>query len=156
MSWVGADALAGGHLVRWSLFCWVGLVLYGLLSVADLKLTTALLRAGGGAYESNPVAAACLERHGWRGLAYYKGAGVVAFAGALILLMRHRPKVAAAVVTFGCAVLVAVTTYSHDLLLETHRENEQTGGAFFKSELVASLPADSGLGLTDDCWASSR
>jgi hypothetical protein len=114
------------------------------------------LRAGGGAYESNPVAAACLERHGWHGLALYKAAGVVAFAGTLVLLIRRSPKVAAGVVTFGCAVLVAVTTYSHNLLVDTHRENEETGGAFFQSELLADMPADPGMGLSVDCWVSAR
>jgi hypothetical protein len=111
-----------GVLVRWSLFCAIGFTVYALLSVADLKLTAALLDANPGAYESNPFAAACLEQHGWHGLALYKAAGVAAFAGAVFLLARRRPKVAAAVVTFGCSVLVAVTTYSHELIVDAHRQ----------------------------------
>jgi hypothetical protein len=107
--------------VAWSAYCWIAFGLYAVLSVADLRLTAALLNVNPGAYESNPFAAACLERHGWNGLALYKAAGVAAFAGALFLLARRRPKVAAAVVTFGCIVLVAVTTYSHGLIAEAHR-----------------------------------
>ena len=107
----------------WRGYCWVGLALYVLLSVADLKLTASLLRANDEAFESNPVAAACLERYGWRGLAVYKAAGVVAFAGAVILLIRHRPKAGAGVVTFGCVALLSVTTYSYSLLVDAHREN---------------------------------
>jgi hypothetical protein len=110
--------------VRWSTFCVAGFAVYALLSILDLKLTAALLHANPGAYESNPFAAACLERHGWQGLAVYKAAGVVAYAGAIFLLVRRRPRTAAAVVTFGCLVLLAVTSYSHRLIVATHNDGE--------------------------------
>ena len=68
----------------WRVYCWAGLALYAVLSVADLGLTAALLRANGGAYESNPVAAACLERHGWNGLAAYKAEALGRLAAASV------------------------------------------------------------------------
>jgi uncharacterized protein DUF5658 len=126
--------------VRWRIYCVVAFAAYALLSAVDLKLTAALLNANPGAYESNPFAAACLEQHGWQGLAVYKIAGVVAFAGALLLLLRHRPKVASAVVTFGCAVLVAVTTYSLDLLSAAHAEPVQMDQTWDATEYVADRP----------------
>jgi hypothetical protein len=126
--------------VRWRVYCAVGFAAYALLSAVDLRLTAALLNANPGAYESNPFAAACLEQHGWQGLAVYKMAGVVAFAGALLLLVWHRPKVASAVVTFGCAVLVAVTTYSHDLLSDTHAEPIQVEDTWNATEYFADPP----------------
>ena len=58
-------------------------------------------------------------------------------------------------VTFGCTVLVAVTTYSHNLLLDTHRENEQAAHVL-QPELIADMPADPGVGLSLDCWVSAR
>ena len=118
---------SGGRLVSWAKYSWVGLTLFAILSALDLLLTSALLRANVGAYESNPVAAACLEQHGWGGLALYKIGAVVAFAGAVFLLIRRRPKVGAVMVTLGCLILLSVTSYSHRLLLDTHRENCATG-----------------------------
>src|SRR5262249_44399985 len=97
------------------IYCALGVALYMLLSLADLVLTTALLRGNRAAYEANPLAAACLESHGWRGLAVYKAGGVAAFLGAIGLLTRRRPRVAAGVVTFGCLVMLGVTGYSHRL-----------------------------------------
>ena len=126
--------------MRWSTYCVLGFAVYALLSALDLKLTAALLHANPGAYESNPFAAACLERHGWPGLAVYKIAGVLAFAGALLLLVRRRPKVASAVVTFGCAVLFAVTTYSLDLLSEAHAEPIQMEHTWDATEYLADRP----------------
>jgi hypothetical protein len=110
--------------------------------VADLQLTAALLTANSGAYESNPFAAACLEQYGWHGLAMYKAAGVVAFAGAVFLLVQRRPKVAAGVVTFGCAVLVAVTTYSHGLIVDSHRQPVSADHVYSASARYADLPFD--------------
>jgi len=107
-------------------FCLVGIGMYGLLSIADFVLTFALIQTSGGlAYESNPVAAACLERHGWDGLAVFKIGGVVAFVGSVGLLTRYRPKVAAGLVVIGCAVLLGVTNYSHSMLGEVRRERAE-------------------------------
>jgi hypothetical protein len=123
------------------------LALYALLNVADFGLTSALLRANDGAYESNPFAAACLEQHGWRGLAVYKAAGVVAFAGSLVLLIRHRPKAGAAVVTFGCVVLLFVTTYSHGLLKAAEREKAELSLTPQEVEVIDLIPTEPGTGL---------
>ncbi len=136
-------------------YCWIGLGLYALLSIADFGLTSALLRANGGAYESNPFAAACLERHGWRGLAVYKTAGVLAFAGTLFLLIRHRPKAGAGIVTLGCVVLLSVTTYSHGLLMDTHRENAELGLTPEQIEALAES-AERGTGHYQDCRFAAR
>jgi Domain of unknown function (DUF5658) len=137
-------------------YCWLGLVLYGALSAADLALTAALLRANGRAYESNPAAAACLERYGLRGLAVFKAAGLVAFAGAVFLLVRRRPPAAAGVVTFGCLVLLWVTTYSHGLLIQTHRENAEMGLSAGQPASIAAPVIDPGTGLPEDCWFPVR
>jgi uncharacterized protein DUF5658 len=136
-------------MVRWSTYCAVGFAVYAFLSAVDLKLTAALLHANPGAYESNPFAAACLERHGWDGLAAYKIAGVVAFAGALCLLARRRPKAAAGVVTFGCAVLLAVTTYSHGLLVDSRRQSAEPE-LVAAEEMSVDTPQEPGIGMADD------
>src|SRR5262245_6912450 len=99
--------------MRLKTHCWIGLGRYAALSVADLLLTRTLLTANTDAFESNPVAALWLEQYGWIGLAVFKAASVVVFAGAVLLLLSRRPAVAAGVVSLGCGVLMWVTTYSH-------------------------------------------
>jgi len=136
--------------VRLQLYFWGTLAIYLILSVLDLGLTAALLRANEAAYESNPVAAAFLERHGWRGLAVYKAGGVVAFLGAMVLLLRHRPRLAASIVTVGCAVLLFVTSYSHYLLVHTHRQNVEYG--LSPAQIEAQAGAHPDIGLPDVCW----
>jgi hypothetical protein len=96
----------------------VGAGLYAVLSVTDWVLTYSLLNLHPAAVEANPVAAACLERHGWDGLALYKVGSVLMFLGAVVLLTRRRPALAAAVVTTGCVVLLGVTLYTHVLIRE--------------------------------------
>jgi hypothetical protein len=108
--------------MRLKAYCAVGLGVYALLSAADLLLTFTLLRLNVFAYEANPAAAACLERHGWSGLALFKLGGVLLFTGAVFLILRRRPGVAAAVVTFGCTALLAVTFYSHGLIREARAD----------------------------------
>lgn len=134
----------------------MGLGLYALLSVADFQLTSALLRANDGAYESNPVAAACLEQHGWDGLAVYKFAGVLVFAAALFLLIRHNPKAGAGVVTLGCVVLLSVTTYSQELLLDAHRENAEIELTAEEIEWLAMPIQDSDFGSRGGRWVSAQ
>lgn len=105
------------------LICLLGLGVYCILSVVDYVFTFALIHLSGGtAYESNPVAAACLERHGWNGLAAFKVGGVCVFVVAVGLLASRRPQIAAGVAALGCAVLLTVTTYSHRLIVETRAE----------------------------------
>jgi hypothetical protein len=102
------------------LYCWIGVGLYAILSIADLILTFNLLRVNRAAYESNPIAARCLEQFGWGGLTAYKAGAVLIFISATALIARRRPTVGAGVVTFGCAVLFSVTTYSQNLIEDAH------------------------------------
>jgi hypothetical protein len=115
------SALAGAFMIL-KLVVWMCLGLYVLLSAADWVMTHALLRAYPEAMEANPLAAACLEQYGWHGLALYKAGGVFAFVGAVFLLVRRRPVVAAGVAAMGCAVLLSVTFYTHGLICEAHRD----------------------------------
>jgi hypothetical protein len=113
------------------LLCLVGLVCYALLSVVDYALTSALIEASDGVvYESNPVAAAFLDSHGWPGLAAFKIAGVLAFIAAVGVLSLRRPRLAAGLVAAGCAVLLSVTTYSHRLLGDVHSAQADLGPAW--------------------------
>lgn len=108
--------------MRLKTYCWIGLGLYAALSVSDLLLTRSLLRADDEAFEANPVAAVWLEEHGWAGLAAFKAASVLVFLGAVVLLLRRHPALAAGVVTAACAVLLTVNAYSHSLLRQSERE----------------------------------
>jgi Domain of unknown function (DUF5658) len=139
------------------LYCWAGLGLYCLLSAGDWMLTFALLQLNGSAYESNPVAAACLEQYGWRGLALYKAAGVVVFLGAVVLLMRRKPAVGAAVVTLGCAVLLSVTTYSHKLIVESRHEIAAEEALLTWAKRPARSTAEGAPPRpTEPCWFVDR
>jgi hypothetical protein len=100
--------------------CWIGLGCYIALSATDLFYTTTLLRVNPEAYEANPFAAACIEQHGFRGLAAFKAGGVIAFIGAVVLLLRRRPALGAGVVALGCGVLVWVVMHSHELVQQAH------------------------------------
>jgi hypothetical protein len=102
-----------------------GMGLFALLSAADWALTFALLRLEPGASEGNPVAAACLERYGWDGLALYKFGATAVVLGCVWLLARRRTAVAAGVLAFSCGALLAVTTYTHELIRETHSEHQR-------------------------------
>ena len=87
----------------------------------------------------------------------YKTAGVLAFTGALFLLIRHRPKAGAGVVTLGCVVLLSVTTYSHRLLMDTHRENAELGLTPDEIEsLTDELESDTGYSFSEKSWSSAR
>jgi hypothetical protein len=136
-------------------FCWAGLSLYALLSVADWALTYALLRAHPGAVESNPVAAAFLEQHGWGGLALFKFAVVLVFTAAVVMILRRRPAVAAGVVGFGCAALLWVTTYSHGLLAQAHREAAEQAAAEWPSPKKAR-PGEGVLDILARCWVTEE
>jgi hypothetical protein len=93
------------------------LIVFGLLSLTDFTQTFALISTGNGeVYESNPVASAWLEQHGWLGLGIFKAGTVAVFVGAAVLVARRRPHTGVGVAALGCAALLAVTGYSHDLL----------------------------------------
>jgi hypothetical protein len=94
-------------------FPWGRLLLYCVLSAADLFFTWRLLAARGGTvYESNPIAGWLLGRYGWGGLAAYKVGTVLLVAGLSGLICRYRPVVGARVLTFGCSLLALVVVYS--------------------------------------------
>ena len=122
-------------------YCWFGLGAYALLSAADLALTYALLKTNGAAFESNPAAAACLERYGWTGLAIYKAAGASVFIAAVILILgRRRLRTGAALVTFGCTALLFVTTYTRTLMKDDREHATVNGRSKYElQENVGSL-----------------
>jgi len=104
-------------------FCVAGLGLYVALSVTDFVLTFSLLKLSDGlAYESNPIAAACLDRHGWFGLAAFKAALVLVFVGTVGYVMRRKKWVGVCLAVYGCAILTSVVTYSQQLIGETRQE----------------------------------
>jgi hypothetical protein len=138
-------------------YCALGVILYVVLSLADLVLTAALLGTDGEAYEANPIAAAFLERHGWSGLALFKAAGVTVFVAAVVLLARRRRQLAAAVVTFGCLVLIGVTWHTHRLIVESRRENAARNEPWWTSRLPSRTPAARPAGgLPHGCWLDVR
>jgi hypothetical protein len=89
------------------------LVVFNLLSGADLWLTWRLMRQGGGLiYECNPVASASLACFGWTGLVVFK-ATMVAFIGVVaVFISLSRPKTSGRILLFGCLVTACVVTYS--------------------------------------------
>lgn len=129
---------------------WMGLGVYVLLSVTDWVMTSTLLRAHPGAVEANPLAAACLKHFGWNGLALYKATGVLVFVGALVFVANRRPVVASLVTAGGCAVLLAVTIYSHRLLVAAHRDAVECAPW---PKAARSAPADGvPVPISDKCW----
>jgi hypothetical protein len=126
---------------------WMGLGVYALLSATDWFLTFTLLRSAPTAIEANPLAAACLEQYGWDGLALYKFGGVVVVLGAVVLIARRRPAVAAGVLALGCSVLLSVAVYTHGLIRENDRDaREQAENAAWPAPTrnAASRRADRG------------
>jgi hypothetical protein len=104
-------------------YCLIGLVLCAALSVTDWSLTWALIHGSDGVVtEGNPVAAWCLERYGWPGLALFKAACTATFAGAVGLLIRRQPRTGARVVTVALLTLVLVNAYSLGLLAQFRHE----------------------------------
>ncbi len=96
------------------------LTLFALLSAADFLLTWHLL-SGGGVYESNPVAQWWLARHGWTGLACFKGAAMLSAAGLGVLLFASCPRTGHRVLAFACTAVAAVVLYSASLAGAMHR-----------------------------------
>lgn len=89
---------------------------FALLSVADLTLTWLLLRLpDSAAYEANPVANWWLIRFGWAGLAAFKAVTVLVVFAAVAAVFRSRPRAAAGLLWFGCAVVATVVLYSASL-----------------------------------------
>ena len=176
---------SGERVMYVKCFFWAGLGLYALLSVADWMLTFALLRIHPGAVESNPLAAACLDLHGWRGLALYKLGGVLVFAAAAVLILRRRPAIAAGVVEPRLRCPSVGHGYSHGLLCQRTarpRSVPRTAWRRESSRAVAgsdiAVPSDAGsrgekkvepatvlrdrhaptraVGRARMCWSASR
>jgi len=102
------------------------LSLFVALSLADLVLTWFLLgRAGGPAYESNPLAAWWLAQFGWVGLAGFKLGTVLLVAAVALVVSCSRPHTAGRVLTFACATLLAVLLYSSSLVSAVETEAAQ-------------------------------
>src|SRR5215831_6550499 len=120
-----ADAAAGvpggllAHPVR--------LLLFGLLSLADLFLTLRLLAHSGAVYESNPLARWWLARHGWLGLACFKAATVLVVVGLAGAITRRRPRAGGRVLGFACAALALVVCYSSVLYGMVHTRAAEEG-----------------------------
>jgi hypothetical protein len=95
----------------------VGLVLFCILSLADLGLTWKLIRHGDGrVYESNPVARAWLTAYDWQGLVGFKVATMLILAAVVLLLVRYRPKAGLLLVIFSCVAVGWVVLYSYRLV----------------------------------------
>lgn len=91
-------------------------ILFILLSLSDLVLTWWLLTTYPTIVEeSNPFANWLLDQYGWMGLVFLK----MAVIGVVIIIYRllrsWRPQTAQTVLSFGCAVLIAVVGYSVSL-----------------------------------------
>ena len=89
------------------------LLLFALLSLADLILTLHLLqRPGSQVYESNPIANAWITSFGLAGLACYKILMVMTVASLCVIISRYRPCVAGRILQLGCAATGMVVLYS--------------------------------------------
>jgi hypothetical protein len=103
-----------------------------LLSLADLTMTWALIGDGlGSVYESNPVAAWCLQGYGWAGMAVFKAVMVLASGGLSEVISRYRPRTGGRVLALGCIITASVVLYSGYLYLtvpasESHTFFQQT------------------------------
>lgn len=102
----------------------VGIVLFVLLSATDWVMTFALLNVQPGASESNPLAALCLKHCGWNGLAVYKAIAMMVVLISVVMIARRRPPIAGSLLTFACILLLAVTTHTHELIREAHRDHK--------------------------------
>jgi hypothetical protein len=93
-------------------------LLFVFLSLADLTMTWALIGDGlGSVYESNPVAAWCLQGYGWAGMAVFKAGMVLASGGLSEVISRYRPRTGGRVLVLGCIITASVVLYSCYLYL---------------------------------------
>ncbi len=139
----------------WQLVIGLGLVLFVFLSGVDWLMTFTLLQSDPSAFEANPLAAACLERYGWSGLAVYKTAGVVVFAVAVGLIAQRRPPVAVGVIAVGCAMLIVVTSYTHGLICQNYREESQLAATEWMPVVREDHHELYGFKIPKRCWFAS-
>jgi hypothetical protein len=122
------------------------LMLFAVLSAADLALTCHLLGTGGTAVqESNPLAAWALEFLGWPGLAGFKGLSVTAAAGLVVLIFRRRPQAAHRLLRFACAAVAVVVFYSGYLCDAARRQAVGLEAAEVRPLLAESERLDENL-----------
>jgi hypothetical protein len=94
--------------------------LFLLLSLVDLVLTWWLLQhSDGSVCEANPIARWWLTRYGWGGMTLFKTGVVLLVYLLLALLAHHRPREAARVLGFGCAMMAVLVLYSSFLCWKT-------------------------------------
>ena len=106
----------------------VEVIVYALLSFADLILTTFLLRfGGGGVYESNPIARSWLESFGWKGLITFKLVSSTLVAFVSLVIYYYRPRLGMAIIALGCLVMGIVVAYSSNLLDKISKESVAGG-----------------------------
>jgi hypothetical protein len=141
--------------MAWQLVIGLGLVLFVGLSGVDWLMTFTLLQSDPSAFEANPLAAACLERYGWSGLAVYKTAGVVVFVVAVSLIARRRPPVALGVVGIGCGMLIVVTSYTHGLICQNYREETQLAATEWLPIVREDHHELYGFKIPKRCWFAS-
>ena len=98
------------------------LILFVVLSLADLLLTGYLLnksqvihKSNEVIYEGNPIANAWLLRFGWRGLVIFKALAMWVVGGVALYVSSYRPRLGAFVLVFACLVVSAVLFYSYSL-----------------------------------------
>jgi hypothetical protein len=100
------------------------LLLFLVLSLADLVITILLLAGSPYASEVNPIARAWLEvsvaglgwGNQWQGLVAFKALIMVAVSAIGIYISLRRPDTGRKVLTFACLVLGLVVIYSYRLL----------------------------------------
>jgi len=93
-----------------------GLLLFVLLSLADLYFTWLIIQSSGGRInEGNPFAKAWLQHYGWQGLVAFKIAAITVVAGVVLVVARYRPRTSAALVAFACLAVCYVLYYSYQL-----------------------------------------
>jgi len=120
-----------------SIFHPIRLVLYAVLSAADLALTYALIQRGDGdVYESNPIAEAWLSSYGWTGLALYKLVIVLIVASVAAFVSLSRPRTGGHILTFACLAVASVVSYSVHLSF-----SDELHAQFIASPIAAASPS---------------
>jgi Domain of unknown function (DUF5658) len=95
-----------------------GLIVFSILSLADLCLTWVLIRySGGRVQESNPLAQAWLAKHGWQGMVGFKMATISVFLAVVFVVSCYRPRTSLVLVLFACLSVGSVVLYSCHLLV---------------------------------------
>src|SRR6266849_905705 len=120
-----------------SIFHPLRLILYAVLSAADLGLTYALIRQGeGDVYESNPIAEAWLSSYGWAGLAVFKLVIVLIVAALAAFVSLSRPRTGGHILTFACLAVAGVVAYSVHLSFSEDLKTKYIASPIASTETV--------------------